>query len=106
MYFVCKSRSVIAIIEHLFIYGSGRTLMSQLWSVEAVNIIINIMPDKFTKFNAFQRSCHLSFKNLVKQMYLYFFTTIHLKSQFICQCLLHSRDILPFTAVFFVIFIA
>ena len=62
----------IAIIEHLFIYGSGRILMSQLWSVEAVNIIINIMPDKFTKFNAFQRSCHLSFKKLGKQIYLYF----------------------------------
>ena len=62
----------IAIIEHLFIYGSGRTLISQRWSVEAVNIIINIMLDKFTEFNALQRSCHLSFKNLRKQIDLYF----------------------------------
>ena len=54
--------------------------MLQLCSVETVNIIINIMPDKFTKFNAFQRSCHLSFKNLGKQIYVcIFFTTIHLK---------------------------
>ena len=66
-------------LEHLFIYGSGRTLMSQLWSVEAVNIIINIMPDQFTEFHAFQRSCHLSFKNLGKQMYLYFFNNHPLK---------------------------
>ena len=34
------------------------------------------------------------------------FTTIHLKSQFVCQCLLYSQDLLPFAAVFFVIFIA
>ena len=34
------------------------------------------------------------------------FTTIHLKPQFVCQCLVYSQDLLPFTAVFFVILIA
>ena len=60
-------------------------LQSLMLFNEVVNLVLKTWENKFINF---------------------FFTTFHLKSQFVCQCLLYSQDLLPFTVVIFVIFIA